>query len=84
MTTDPETIATDLEQFIRSRALGGAPVTRDTDLLATGLLDSMLVIDLIAHVEQAHGVRIDDGEITPEHFRSIGRAAELIKAKLGH
>jgi acyl carrier protein len=81
MTTDRETIAADLEQFIRARSLGAQPLNSDTDLLGTGLLDSMLIIDLIAHVEKKHGVRIDDAEITPEHFRSISRAADLIARK---
>jgi len=79
--TDRLAIAEDLRRFIHSRALTGQIVTSDTDLLATGLLDSMLVIDLITHIESKHGVSIGDGEITPEHFRGIASLAELISRK---
>jgi len=79
--TDREAIVEDLCQFVRTRSLTGRPVTSETDLLGTGLLDSMLVIDLVAHVEARHGVSIGDGEITPEHFRSIAPLADLISRK---
>ncbi len=79
--TDRQAIVDDLRQFIHAHALGDGAVTGETDLLAAGLLDSMLVIDLISHVEATHGVRIEDSEITPEHFRAVVALAELISQK---
>jgi acyl carrier protein len=78
---DRSDIEQDLCQFIRAHSLSEQAITTDMDLLSSGLLDSMLVIDLVAHVEAKHGISIADREITPEHFRGIAPLADLIAAK---
>ncbi len=42
-----------------------------TRLFETGIIDSLRVLDLIAHIENALGIRIPDERITLENFRSI-------------
>ena len=81
--TDTSAIVEDLCSFIGSHALSDEPIRPETDLLSSGLLDSMLVIDLVSHVEAAHGVALADADITPKHFRSVTPLAALIVARKG-
>jgi acyl carrier protein len=50
----------------------------DTDLLGTGLLDSLALIQLLVHLEDTFGVRIALDEIEIEDLRSISSIATLV------
>jgi acyl carrier protein len=43
----------------------------DTDLMATGILDSMGFIELLVHVESLTGSKIDLSDLDPKEFTSI-------------
>jgi acyl carrier protein len=63
-----------------------ASITVETDLLNEGLLDSLMVMDLVTSIEKQYGFAIDHGEIAPRHFRSVRSLATLVasrKAALG-
>ena len=49
-----------------------------TDLLETGILDSMALVDLLLNVEQQFGVTIDVVDLDLENLRSIEKIAELV------
>ncbi|MGA8002942.1 MAG: phosphopantetheine-binding protein, partial [Pseudolabrys sp.] len=46
-------------------------VTLRTDLLESGLLDSLLLMDLIFHIEEMYGIRFDSDHVNPSNFRTI-------------
>jgi acyl carrier protein len=71
MTADRKQLGADLMQFVRSRGSRHAAVTSRTDLLESGLLDSLLLMDLIFHIEEAYGVRFDSDQVNPSNFRTI-------------
>jgi acyl carrier protein len=50
----------------------------DTDLLGTGLLDSLALIQLLVHMEETFGVKIALDEIEIEDLRSISSIATLV------
>lgn len=52
----------------KSRA---AEINSDTDLVATGLLDSFGFIDLIVHLEKNGGCRIDLTDAEPAEFAVV-------------
>ena len=56
-------------------------VTDDTPLLDRGLLDSLLLMNLIAFLERKYGVEVPDEEIVPENFESL-RSIRLLIARL--
>ena len=64
--TDP------LTDFISSSApqLGG-DITDDTPLLERGLLDSLLLMNLIAFLERKYKIEVPDEEIVPENFQDL-------------
>jgi acyl carrier protein len=58
-----------------------AHVRDDDSLLDRGLIDSAGILDVVAFIEEAFGVRVDDAEITPENFDSIDGMADFIDRK---
>jgi acyl carrier protein len=52
-----------------------------TDLIAAGVMDSLAIMRTLAQLELAHGVRIDPGDIVPEHFASVAALAAFVAAK---
>lgn len=47
---------------------GRGEVSADTDLIATGLVDSLGLIDLIAFIEEQSGCTIDLRDVDPSEF----------------
>ncbi|HTM11119.1 MAG TPA: acyl carrier protein [Verrucomicrobiae bacterium] len=55
----------------------------ETDLMQTGLLDSLALVELLFHLEQELGIKISLETIELENFRSIARIAAFIAAHDG-
>ena len=43
----------------------------ETDLMATGVMDSLTFVDLVFHLENEFGITISNDKLELEHFRSI-------------
>lgn len=78
MKPDRQQLEADLLQFVQSRGPRYAAVTRDTDLLDGGLLDSLLLTDLILHIEGLHGIEFDSHHVSPANFRTVSAIADLV------
>ena len=50
----------------------------DTDLVGTGLLDSLSLVELLAQLEETFGVSISIDDMEPENFRSIASIAGFV------
>jgi acyl carrier protein len=50
----------------------------DTDLIATGLLDSLTLVELLAQLEEVFGVSISADDLELEDFRSIASIAGFV------
>jgi acyl carrier protein len=44
-------------------------------------LDSLAIEELIAHIEESYRIHLDEDDIVPEHFASLGALAALVDAK---
>jgi D-alanine--poly(phosphoribitol) ligase subunit 2 len=55
--------------------------TPDTDLLETGRLDSVGMVELLLQVEKRFGIRVDVEDLEVDHFRSLVTIAALIAAR---
>jgi len=53
----------------------------DDDLLDSGILDSMGIMQLVTYLEKAYGISIPTGEIEPEQFASVATLAEFVREK---
>ncbi len=78
MTADRKQLEADLLQFVRSRGPRHAEVTSLTDLLESGLLDSLLLMDLIFHIEEAYGIQFDSDHVNPSNFRTIAAIVNFV------
>lgn len=65
-------------QTIFSDVLLRKGVTPSTDLLESGLLDSMSFVELLLQLEQRFGYTPHLADLDLEHFRSINKIAELV------
>ena len=52
-------------------------ITLDTDLLATGLLDSLGLIELIGFIESHEGCGVDLSEADPDDFATVNGLCRL-------
>ena len=51
----------------------------DTDLLESGILDSMAFVELLLNLENEFGFQVAIESLDIENFRSISRIAELVE-----
>ena len=52
-----------------------------TDLIESGLLDSLQLVQLLVQIEERMGARIPLDEVDLDDLRSIGRLAALIEER---
>lgn len=71
-------IQADLLQFLSTRVSDEEELTPETDLLENELLDSLLIMDLVAHIEKTHQVKLSNADIAPRHFRTIESLTNLV------
>ena len=67
--------------FIRDELLFGAAesLSPGDELLTSGLLDSMSVMSLVAHLEELLGRPIPDDDITVEHFANVASICTYLR-----
>jgi acyl carrier protein len=58
-------------------------INEDVQLLESGIVDSLGVLDIVAFLEKSFMIKISDEELTPENFASIKRLAEFVEKKRG-
>jgi acyl carrier protein len=85
MTNHPDSILQDLRAFIASSLLSGeqpGAIADDDDLFATGILDSLALQELVAHIKMRFGVDPVPLDIHPRNFGSIRALAAYIESAL--
>jgi acyl carrier protein len=82
--TDPLTELTDkIRQFVIQRfplAQQGA-LDAEQDLLQTGVIDSLGILELVNFLAEEFSVVVEDDELLPENFSSIRRLAVFVERK---
>lgn len=57
------------------------PVSRETDLIDTGVIDSLSLIQLVTHLEKQAHIDIPDEDVTPENFQKIDSILNYLKRR---
>lgn len=57
---------------------GSSHLTEDTELLKSGLVNSLFALEVVVFVEQTFGVKLKRGDITPANFDSAAHIAALV------
>ena len=55
----------------------------ETDLIETGLVDSLTFVEFLAQLEAGFGVHLSLDDLEIDRFRTISRIARFIAAKTG-
>ena len=74
-----------LLEYIQAQLIQRDPkvnVTTDTQLIQSGLIDSLTLFKLIAFVQKQFGVKIEPSEITLENFATIRTIRQLVESTL--
>ena len=56
-------------------------LTAETDIIESGLLDSLLFVELLSGLEERFGVRVSFDDIELDNFRSVRQIAEFINRR---
>lgn len=62
-------------------APAGEPVAADTDLLMTGLVDSVGVVMIVGFIEDRLATTIDPGDVVLEHFQTVDAMVEYLRTR---
>ena len=81
-TLDHQAFSDDLVAFIRAEvAVGDHPLEADTDLVLTGLVDSLGIVLVVEWIEARLGVTIDPGDIVIEHFDMVTSMVDYLRGR---
>ena len=71
-----------IESEIQTHFQGeGIELERDEDLFSSGQVDSMALMQAVAHLEGAYGLKIPPGDLVPENFRTIEVMADYVNQR---
>jgi len=56
--------------------------TEQTDLQASGILDSFSTLALVAFLDERFEVQLDPADVSTDSFRTVSAVADLVKGKL--
>jgi acyl carrier protein len=78
-------LATELVALIVEEvgAVDGEPVDEGTDLLLSGIVDSLGVVQIVAWLEDRLGIAIEPADVTLEHFQTVGRMIGYLAERHG-
>ena len=54
-------------------------VTNQDNLLESGVIDSLGVLDLVTFLQEEFSVTVEDDDLTPENFQNIERMAQFVE-----
>ena len=79
--TDNEVLHAQLKEFF-SEKLSIKISSIDTDLVQTGILDSLALVELLAYIEKEFETEISLDDVGIEDFHSIAKIAEYVDAHI--
>jgi acyl carrier protein len=57
------------------------PLTDETPLLDSGILDSLGLLRLVVFLEERFGIMMDDADLLPEYFASVNSICAYLRAR---
>ena len=79
-----ENIKASLQTFLLQEFLPDedpALVTYSTPLVTSGILDSIATLDLVSHLQETYGIKVEAHEVGVEHLNTIDAIADLVLSK---
>ncbi|HKI55042.1 MAG TPA: phosphopantetheine-binding protein [Anaerolineales bacterium] len=63
-------------EIIRNR---NAQLDESEDLLGAGILDSLSILKLVAHIDESFGIEIPDEDVVYENFHSLKAIVDYLQ-----
>lgn len=63
-------------EIMRNR---NARLSEEEDLLSSGILDSLAILQLVAYVDEQFGIEVPDQDVVYENFNSVKALTEYLK-----
>lgn len=60
----------------------GETIQDDDSLIASGVIDSMGIINLLGFVEEKFSIEISSDELLPENFETLSTITDLVNRKI--
>jgi acyl carrier protein len=77
-------VGSEVEGFILEKVtLDGEKIARDEDLLASDILDSMAIVELVSFLEARFGIQVSDDDLMPENFKTIDGIVAFVERTKG-
>lgn len=76
-------VISQIRQFLQDRRWlkPHAAIAKEESLLETGVIDSLVVVELTAFMEERFSIRCDEDDLVPENFDSLVAMREFINRK---
>jgi acyl carrier protein len=76
-----ETVINDYisREFVRDAAL--LPLTDETPLLESGILDSLSLLQLVVFLEERFGITVGDADLLPQNFETVNTICAYLRAR---
>lgn len=74
-------IRAELRRFLETRTPKGVTFADADSLLTNGVLDSLLMLDLVAFIEETFETSVDEDEMMPDNFETIERLVRFVEQK---
>lgn len=79
-------VAAEVEQFILQELMTGSAIdsiAHDEDLLASGVVDSHGLLQLVTFLRERCGVEVPEEALTPENFQTIAAIDAYVQGVRG-
>lgn len=80
-------LKSDIRGFIIDNFLYGQDdhkIGDDVSFLASGIIDSTGVLELVSFIEEKYGISVEDEELIPDNLDSIQKLSDFILKKQGN
>ncbi len=74
-------VEADLLSFIETELAPSEPLDRDTDLLLTGLVDSLGVMRIVEWIERSQGIEVHPADVVLENFRTVSAMVAYVDGR---
>lgn len=78
---DIRSVEARLVSYLRDHVDVAVPWDEQTNLLESGILDSLLITDLVTLIHSAFGVELTAYDISPQHLSTVASMARLVDEK---
>ena len=76
-----EGILNEVRTFVKTSLMVPPDIQDDTSLMASGVIDSMGIIEIVSFIEDKFSIVVSDEEVAAENFDSIEKIASFVEAR---